>query len=179
MEPVEIWLKNHGLQHIDILVNNAAVEVVKPLGDITPTDFAKVYDLNVRAPLLLTQKILPYLPDKGRIVNISSVGGRAGFAELGLYCSSKAALEGLTRCWAKELGLRGITVNAVCPGPVESEMLANIPKDIVDGQKKNTPVENRVGTVEEVAGVVAMLCGKEGSWISGQCINVSGGWTMY
>ncbi|KAH6696734.1 3-ketoacyl-acyl carrier protein reductase [Leptodontidium sp. 2 PMI_412] len=164
---------------IHILVNNAGCEVVKPLGNITPEDFAYVYDLNVRGALLITQAILPYLADNGRIINISSVGSRAGFKELGLYCSSKAALEGLTRCWAAELGKNGTTVNAVNPGPVQSEMLDNIPKDIVDMQKAQTPLQNRVGTVEEVAAVVCWLSGEDSRWVTGQTINASGGWTMY
>jgi 3-oxoacyl-[acyl-carrier protein] reductase len=92
--------------------------VVKALGDITPEDFAKVYDCNVQGTMLMTQAVLPYLAPGGRIINISSVGARAGFKDMGLYCSSKAAIEGFTRCWAAELGKNGTTVNAVSPGPV-------------------------------------------------------------
>jgi 3-oxoacyl-[acyl-carrier protein] reductase len=164
---------------IDILVNNAGVEVAKGLGNITTEDYNKVYDLNVRGTILMTQAFLPYLPSGGRIINISSVGSRAGFKHLSLYCSSKAAIEGLTRCWAAELGHNGTTVNAVNPGPVESEMLANIPEEIVEGQKKATPIENRLGTVEEVAAVVAWLAGNESRWVTGQTISASGGWAMY
>jgi 3-oxoacyl-[acyl-carrier protein] reductase len=164
---------------IDILVNNAGVEVVKGLGSITTEAYNKVYDLNVRGTILMTQAVLPYLPPCGRIINISSVGSRAWFKDLSLYCFSKAAIEGLTRCWAAELGHNGTTVNAVNPGPVESEMLANIPKDIVEGRKKATPIENRLGTVEEVAAVVGWLAGNESRWVTGQTISASGGWAMY
>jgi 3-oxoacyl-[acyl-carrier protein] reductase len=164
---------------IDILVNNAGVEVLRGLRDITTEDYDKAYDLNVRGTILMTQAVLPYLPPGGRIINISSVGSRAGFKDLSLYCSSKAAVEGLTRCWAAELGHNGTTVNAVNPGPVESEMLAKIPEDIVEGQKKATPIENRLGTVEEVAAVVAWLAGSESRWVTGQSISASGGWAMY
>ncbi|KAM7211158.1 3-ketoacyl-acyl carrier protein reductase [Rhypophila decipiens] len=167
--------------HVNILVNNAGVEVVKPLGEISPEDYAKVYDLNVRAPLLLTQALLPRFNPAGnnRIINIGSVGARKGFPKLGLYCSSKAALEGLTRCWAAELGGNGTTVNQVNPGPVQSEMLENIPKEIVDLQKMQTPLQNRLGTPEEVARVVAWLASDESSWITGQVISASGGLEMY
>lgn len=164
---------------IDVLVNNAGTEKVKKLGDIDPEDFAQVYDLNVRGVLLMTQSVLPYLQPGGRIINISSVGSRSGFPNLSLYCSSKAALEGFTRCWAAELGGNGTTVNAVNPGPVESEMLRNIPPEIVDKQKKDTPIEKRLGTVEEVADVVAWLAGPDSRWITGQVISASGGWAMY
>jgi len=161
---------------IDILVNNAGTEKVKKLGEITPEDFTQVFDLNVRGVLLMTQAVLPYLQPQGRIINMSSVGSRSAFPELGLYCSSKAALEGLTRCWAAELGDNGTTVNAVSPGPVESEMLKNIPKEIVAKQKAETPIEKRLGTVEEVACVVAWLAGNDSAWVTGQTISASGGW---
>lgn len=164
---------------IDILVNNAGVEKVKPLGEIEAADYEAVYDLNVRGAILMTQEVLPYLVPASRIINISSVGARAGFAGLSLYCSSKAALEGLTRCWAAELGKDGTTVNAVNPGPVESEMLRNIPKDLIDMQKKNTPLEHRVGKVEDVASIVAWLASEESRWVTGQVISASGGWAMY
>jgi 3-oxoacyl-[acyl-carrier protein] reductase len=95
---------------IDILVNNAGTELVKGLEDITPEDFSKVYDLNVGGALLMAPTVLPYLTPKGRIINISSIGSRSGFANLGLYCSSKAALEGLTRCWAAQLGTGWLVV---------------------------------------------------------------------
>lgn len=180
VEQAIAWLESNGRpKNIDILVNNAGVEVIKALGTITPEDFAKVYDLNVRGVLFLTQAVLPYLPAGGRIINISSVGARCGFKELGIYCSSKAALEGFTRCWAAELGKNGTTVNAVNPGPVESDMLANIPKDIVNAQKAATPLENRVGTVEEIAMIVCWLAGEESKWVTGQTISASGGWAMY
>jgi 3-oxoacyl-[acyl-carrier protein] reductase len=164
---------------VDILVNNAGTELVKKLQDITVDDFEVVYNLNFRAPLLLTQALLPYMPPSSRIINIGSVGARAGFASLSLYCSSKAALEGLTRSWAAELGENGTTVNCVNPGPVQSEMLDDIPKDIVEAQKKGTPVENRLGTKEEVADVVAWLAGPDSRWVTGQSLSVSGGWAMY
>jgi 3-oxoacyl-[acyl-carrier protein] reductase len=180
METINSWLKTQGKEEkVHILVNNAGIELVRRLGDITPEDFASVYDVNVRGTLLMTQAVLPFLGPSGRIINISSVGGRAGFAGLSMYCSSKAAIEGLTRCWAAELGHDGTTVNTVSPGPVQSEMLDNIPKEIVEAQKKATPLQNRVGTVEEVADIVGWLAGEESRWVTGQTISASGGWAMY
>ena len=165
---------------VDILVNNAAVEVVKGLGELTVQDYEMVYDLNVRAPILLTQALLPRFSDSNnRIINIGSVGARCGFAQLGLYCSSKAALEGLTRCWAAELGGNGTTVNQINPGPVQTAMLDNIPKEIVDMQKMRTPVQNRIGTVAEIAKIVAWLADPDSSWVSGQVISASGGLELY
>lgn len=180
IEATLAWLESIGRpKTIDILVNNAGVEVVKALGTVTAEDFSKVYDLNVRGALFMAQAVLPYLPAGGRIINISSVGARGGFKQMGVYSSSKAALEGLTRCWAAELGHNGTTVNAVNPGPVQSEMLDNIPKEIVNAQKAATPIENRVGTVEEIAMIVCWLAGEESRWVTGQTISASGGWAMY
>jgi len=179
VEKVLSWRGSKEVTSVDILVNNAGTELVKKLQDITAEDFEVVYNLNVRAPMLLAQALLPYMPPSSRIINIGSVGARAGFPKLSLYCSSKAALEGLTRCWAAELGHNGTTVNCVNPGPVASAMLDNIPKDIVEGQKKGTPLENRLGTKEEVADVVAWLAGPDSRWVTGQCMSVSGGWAMY
>ncbi|KAF3015068.1 hypothetical protein E8E14_011178 [Neopestalotiopsis sp. 37M] len=165
--------------HLDILVNNAGLERVKSLAEISIDDYNAVYNLNVRGIILLTQAALPYLGAGARIVNLGSVGARAGFQSLSLYCSSKAALEGLTRCWAAELGGNGTTVNCVNPGPVQSEMLDNIPKEIVDMQKAQTPIQNRLGTIQEVANIVAGLAGRDGAWVTGQVISASGGWAMY
>lgn len=186
--------------HIDILVNNAAVQTTRALKDISVEDITGVYDVNIRGVILLTQAVLKHLRRPGRIINISSVGARQGFAELSLYCSSKAALEGLTRSWAGELGgvsafrfpgcsglgwgmlmcgeQDGTTVNAVAPGPVQSEMLESIPPQIVKSQKESTPVQQRVGMPEEVSNVVCWLASAEASWVSGQVQNVSGGWSM-
>ncbi|KAK8042395.1 3-ketoacyl-acyl carrier protein reductase [Apiospora phragmitis] len=166
---------------IDILVNNAGCERVVPLGQIDVADYNEVYDVNVRGVILLTQAALPHLASTtaggnggARVINIGSVGARAGFKDLSLYCSSKAALEALTRCWAAELGCGGVTVNCVSPGPVQSAMLDKIPAGIVEMQRAQTPVQNRLGTVDEVARVVAALAGRDGDWISGQVISASG-----
>lgn len=168
-----------GSLKLDILVNNAGLEVVKPLGKISVEDYDAVYNLNVRGALLLTQAVLPFLNPNSRVINLTSVGARTGFKELSLYCSSKAAVEGLTRCWAAELGVNGTTVNAVAPGPVQSDMLDNIPADIVKMQKDNTPIQNRLGTVQEVSNIVAWLASPSSSWVTGQVICASGGWAMY
>ncbi|KAI1463068.1 NAD(P)-binding protein [Daldinia caldariorum] len=164
---------------IDILINNAGVENAKALKDLTVDDYNTVFNLNVRGPLLLTQAVLPYLNNYGRIINISSTISRSGFKNFGLYGASKAALEGLTRSWARELGGNGTTVNCVNPGPVQSDMLENVPKELVESQKALTAVQNRIGTVSDVANIVASLAGKDGAWISGQSISASGGHTMY
>ncbi|KAE8389518.1 hypothetical protein BDV23DRAFT_173094 [Aspergillus alliaceus] len=165
--------------YIDILVNNAGIEVVRSLYDLTVEGYNLVYDLNVRAAIFLTQAVLPHLRAPGRIINIGSVAAREGFANLSLYCSSKASLEGLTRCWAAELGDALHTVNAVNPGPVQTAMLDNIPREVVEMQKSATPVEHRLGTIDDVAQIVAWLASEESRWVSGQSIAAAGGFAMY
>lgn len=166
-------------KHIDILVNNAGCELVKSLDSVTPEDFSYVYDLNVRAVLLISKAILPYLRAPGRIINVSSVGARSGFKDLSIYCSSKAAVEGLTRCMAAELGPKGHTVNAINPGPVQTDLLNGIPKEIVEMQKTMTPAENRLGTTDDIAQIVGFLAEEGSRWITGQAISASGGFSMY
>lgn len=128
-------------EHIDILVNNAGALFPKTLQETTPEDYDKIFSVNVRAPLLMAKAVVPHLRAPGRIINISSVGARSGFENLAMYSASKAALEGLTRGLAAELGAVGHTVNAVAPGPVKSDMLDDVPQDIVDMQLKLTAVE--------------------------------------
>ena len=167
---------------IDILVNNAGCELVRSAQDVTAADFSHVFDLNVRAVALLTAAIIPYLPKSGgggRIINIGSVGGRSGFKDLSLYCSSKAAVEGLTRCHAAELGAKGHTVNCVCPGPVPTDVLKGIPKGIVEEQMRQTPMEQRLGTTDDIAQVVVWLAEEGSRWVTGQTISVSGGNCMW
>lgn len=132
---------------IDILVNNAGVLFERTILETTADDYAAIFDVNVRAPLLMTKAVVPHLRAPGRIINLSSVGARAGFENLTLYSGSKAALEGMTRALAAELGHQGHTVNTVAAGPVESEMLDGVPKEIVEMQLKTTPVQHRHGTV--------------------------------
>ncbi|KAK5725621.1 hypothetical protein LTR15_003811 [Elasticomyces elasticus] len=169
---VEATVKAFG--HVDILVNNAAVINDKRVEAIKPEDFDELFHTNTRAPLLMLQAVLPHLRRPGRIINISSVGARCAFAGMSLYSASKAALEGLTRVWAAELGVDGTTVNAIQPGPVESEMLDKVDPAIKGPQLLATPVEKRAGTVQEIAEVVAFLAEPRSSWISGQCKQTSG-----
>ncbi|KAF2838603.1 NAD(P)-binding protein [Patellaria atrata CBS 101060] len=163
---------------IDILVNNAGVEIVKSVLDVTPEDFASVFDLNVRGAYFMSQAVTKHLRSPGRIVNISSVGARDGYESMSVYSASKAALEGMTRGMAADLGAVGHTVNAVAPGPTESEMLDNIPESLKESQRKSTPVEHRFGTAEDIALVVAFLCEEQSRWLSGQTLSASGGFKM-
>jgi 3-oxoacyl-[acyl-carrier protein] reductase len=163
---------------IDILVNNAAVLWQTPITELTPEDYAGIFDVNVRGPLLLIKAVVPHLRKPGRIINMSSVGAHIGPAMLSVYAASKAAIEGMTKSLAHELGDAGHTVNAVAPGPVESEMLENVPQDLVAMQLKLTAVEHRVGTADDIARIVTFLASEDSKWVSGQTISASGGFMM-
>lgn len=174
---VQATLKAFG-DKIDILVNNAGVLLGRSITETTPEDYAKIFDVNVRAPLLMTKAVVPHMRKPGRIINLSSVGARIGPPNMALYAGSKAAIEGITRSLAQELGHDGTTVNAVAPGATESQMLDDVPKDFVDAQLKITAVENRVAEVDDVARIVAWLASEDAKWISGQTISASGGFQM-
>lgn len=148
------------------------------MSDVTLEDYNSVMDLNVRSAYFMSQALLPNLRRPGRIINISSVAGRCGFATFTIHCASKAALEGMTRALAAELGPQGHTVNAVQPGPTESEMFDRLPPELVEKQKAATPVENRPGKPEDIARVVAWLAEEQSQRISGQSISASGGLVM-
>ncbi|KAJ6103012.1 hypothetical protein N7486_005439 [Penicillium sp. IBT 16267x] len=203
-----------GKLQIDILVNNAGVSADRNLNDATkgpidPEIFNWHYTINVLAPLLLTQAITPYLPTdrSGRIINISSVSSSMGFVGQSIYGGTKAALEAMTRTWARELADRA-TVNAVNPGPVIGDMYfkagENFWKDI-QGFQDNTPgskldvndpdtmsriteeqarlIKEKMGGrrpafTSEIAGVVGMLCTPDGLWTTGSVVCANGGMRM-
>ncbi|EPY52805.1 hypothetical protein SPOG_02124 [Schizosaccharomyces cryophilus OY26] len=123
----------------------------------------------------MAEAVVPYLPKNGgRIIIIGSIAGRNAVPQIPLYCASKAAIEGFTRCWAAELGPQGHTVNQVNPGAVDTDML----KGLGEGAKafaENTPFENRFGLPQDIADVVAFLVDESSRWITGQVISASGG----
>lgn len=165
--------------HIDILVNNAGYTLVKGLGDISVDDFSYVYDLNVRAVLLMSKEVLPYLRTPRRNHQRKfcwrSLGSQRALSVLFL----KGRCRRNNKCFAAELGYQGHTVNAVNPGPVQTDVLDGIPEEIVEMQKKSTPIENRLGTTDDIAQIVGFLSEESSPWITGQAISASGGFSMY
>lgn len=161
--------------HVDILVNNAGVWSMGPIGQIPQVEFRRVMHVNVESVFTLTNELAPSMPKGGRIINISStLGERAAMAGISTYVASKFAVVGLTRAWAKDLGPKGITVNAVLPGPVDTEMNpANGP--YAEYQKANTAL-GRYGTAEEVAAAIAFLARDDASNITGSLLGADGGW---
>ncbi len=164
--------------HIDILVNNAGTGHIKGIAETTVEDFAYIHDLNVRAVFLMTKAVVPHLRAPGRIINIGSMFSRQGWANTFAYSSAKAAVEGLTRCFAGELGQAGHTVNCVNPGPVVTSLSEKLPPGFLEAQMAITPLENRAGTLDDIAQTVAFLAEEGSRWITGQCIAAAGGLVM-
>jgi 3-oxoacyl-[acyl-carrier protein] reductase len=159
-----------GLGRADVLVNNAGIARHLPIDEITEKDWDETIAVNLKSAFLLTQSVLPPMRAErwGRIINVSSVAAHVGGVVGPHYASSKAGLIGLTHFYASFLAKEGITVNCVAPGPVGTEMAADIP-----GLTPDLVPIGRFGTPEEIAGVVvAVVCN---GYVTGQTINVNGG----
>jgi 3-oxoacyl-[acyl-carrier protein] reductase len=161
---------------LDILVNNAGVGNRTEMADVTEKEFDWTMSVNARGPMFAIQAAVPRMRDNGRIINISSCGSHVAQITglLAVYQMSKGALEQLARCYRMELGARGITINTVLPGFVETELASDTPQDYKDALIARTALR-RLGTAEEIASVVAFLASDAARWITGETIQVSGG----
>jgi 3-oxoacyl-[acyl-carrier protein] reductase len=164
---------------IDVLVNNAGITRDNLLLRMKTVDWDQVMDTNLRGVYLCTKAVARGMMKKryGKIVNITSVVGISGNAGQGNYSASKAGVIGFTKSIAKELGSRGININAVAPGFIETAMTDGLDDNIKEEMIKSIPL-NRAGKPEDVANLVAFLCSKESDYITGQVIHVDGGMLM-
>jgi 3-oxoacyl-[acyl-carrier protein] reductase len=164
---------------IDVLVNNAGITRDALLARMKEADWDAVLNVNLKGPFLCSQVVTRIMAKQhsGRIINIASIVGQIGNIGQANYVAAKAGLIGLTKTTAKEYAARGVTVNAVAPGFIDTDMTANLPEKVKTAMLTAIPL-GRMGTPEEVAGVVAFLASDAAAYLTGQVLHVNGGMFM-
>jgi len=164
---------------ISVLVNNAGQTRDGLAMRMSLENFKSVLDTNLTGPFLMCKAVLPDMVKarRGRIINMASIAGVYGNAGQANYAASKAGLIGLTRSLAKEVGSRSITVNAIAPGYIETDMTAGLPENL-RGEALKTINLGRFGQPEDIAGAVSFLASQDAAYITGQVLEVSGGFTL-
>lgn len=161
---------------VDILVNNAGITRDATLAKMEEGDFDKVIDINLKGVFNCTKAMLPHLIEsgRGRILNAASVVALNGNFGQTNYVASKSAVIGMTKTWARELGRKGITANAVAPGFIQTEMIDTVPEKVIDALLAKTPLQ-RLGRPEDIANAYLFLASDEAAFITGTVISVDGG----
>lgn len=164
---------------IDILINNAGITNDAMLAKMTPEQFQKVLDVNLTGVFNCTQAVLPTLVEKGsgKIINTSSVSGTYGNVGQTNYAATKAAVIGMTKTWAKELGRKGINVNAVAPGFTRTDLVAKMPEKVI-GKMTSVIAQQRLGEPVEIANAYLYLASDESNYVNGHVLHVDGGIMM-
>ncbi|WP_343689349.1 SDR family oxidoreductase [Chitinophaga sp.] len=159
------------------LINNAGIGLHANFADTTEAQFDEIMNIHLKGPFFLTQKLLPLLADGGVIINVSSGLARFTIPGSSAYAAMKGAIEVLTRYQAKELGSRGIRVNTIAPGAIQTDFSGGAVRDNADLNKmvaSNTAL-GRAGVAEDIGAVVAFLCSDEARWVNAQRVEASGG----
>lgn len=164
---------------VDILVNNAGITADAMLHKLTPENWQKVIDVNLTGVFYCTQAVIPKMVEqgKGKIITTSSVSGVYGNVGQTNYAATKAGVVGMTKSWAKELGGKGINVNAVAPGFVETSMVAKVPDKVIEKLKMTIPL-NRLGNPADIANAYLFLASHESDYVNGTVLHVDGGIMM-
>lgn len=163
------------LGKVDVLVNNAGILKILPLVDTSDELFERTFAINVRGTFNTLREAGKRLNDGGRIINFSSTTVSLNLPGYAVYTATKAAVEAFTHTFAKELRGRNITVNAVAPGPVATELFFNGKSEEQIQQLAKMPPLERLGQPEDIAGVVAFLAGPDAGWVNGQVLRANGG----
>lgn len=159
---------------IDVLINNAGIMITKLLKDTTDEEFIRQFDINVRGTFNTLREAATKLADQGSIINFSSSTTRMMQPGYSSYVATKGAVEQMTRVFAKEVGARGINVNAVLPGPTNTELFTKGKSQELIDRLASQNAFNRIGEPEDISKVVVFLAGDSAKWISGQTIGING-----
>jgi len=161
---------------IDVLVNNAGILRDATLAKMTPEQWQQVIDVNLTGVFNCTKAVSPYMIEKlsGKIINATSVVGLYGNFGQTNYVATKAGVIGMTKVWARELGRKGINVNAIAPGFIATEMVESMPEKVINIMKEKTPL-GRLGKPEDIANAYCFLASEEASFINGTVLSVDGG----
>ena len=169
-----------GTDRFDFLINNAGIGHQAPIAETTEENFDLLMNIHFKGVFFLTQKALPVINDGGRIINLSTGLARFSMPGYAAYASMKGAVETLSRYMAKELGSRGIAVNVVAPGAIETDFGGGMVRDNehINKHIAGLTALGRVGLPYDIGGVVAFLCSDDARWINAQRIEVSGGMNL-
>jgi NAD(P)-dependent dehydrogenase (short-subunit alcohol dehydrogenase family) len=177
---VGLTLMKYG--QIDIVVNNAGIYMADDVDDLDEKEWDKVMDVDAKGVFLVSKATIPQMikQDGGKIINIASIAGLFGFEKSAAYCAAKGAVINLTREMALDYASKGINVNAIAPGIIESDMTLPMLADYSTKQTflNNTPM-GRIGTPEDIAYAAVYLASDESSFVTGQTLVVDGGWTIH
>ncbi|MDV2994909.1 MAG: 3-oxoacyl-[acyl-carrier-protein] reductase FabG [Chroococcidiopsis sp. SAG 2025] len=167
-------------EQFDFLVNNAGIGIHAPFAQTTESEFDRLFNTHVKGVFFLTQKLLPFMKDGGRIVNLSSGLARFTYPGYAAYASAKGAIEVLTRYLAKELGNRQIAVNTIAPGAIATDFAGGRVRDNSDINSfiASQTALGRVGEPDDIGGAIAALLSEDNRWVNGQRIEVSGGQSL-
>jgi 3-oxoacyl-[acyl-carrier protein] reductase len=160
---------------LDVLVNNAGILRDRTIKKMSMDEWTGVIETNLNGVFHCCKLAIEMVADGGRIINVSSIAGLRGFPGQANYSAAKAGVIGMTRSLAKEFSRRGITVNAVAPGVVQTPMLGEIRAEVMAEYEKQIPM-GRIGRVEDIANAVLFLASEESGYITGQVLPVTGGW---
>ena len=164
---------------IDVLINNAGISSTGLLQDLSLDEWNKLFEVNVTGTFLVTKEVLPKMISNksGKIINISSVWGMVGASMEVAYSASKAAIIGFTKALAKEVGPSNITVNAIAPGIVMTDMVSNLSIEEFEQIRQEIPL-GKIGSTEDIANTAFYLASSSADYITGQVISPNGGWVM-
>lgn len=164
---------------IDVLINNAGITRDASFKKMTPEQWQKVVDVNLTGVFNSTKAVYPYMEDEnyGRIINVASVVAHNGNFGQTNYVATKSGVIGMVKTWAREFGRKGINVNAVAPGFINTDMIKTVPDDIINDLKDKTPL-GRLGEAEDIANAYIFLSSDYADFITGSVINVDGGLVM-